>query len=386
MLLILGSSKFSKLKNPVIVAQASDNKLVILKDVPSSPSPPSKPNHPVTVFHIIVAISLILKVVSKKLNQPFTDSQAIVPSAEILKSVPSIPNQPVTVFHIFVAISLILNVSPSPKVNHPFTVSQAVLNNPLIPEAASPSTSAVHVNAAVKASHGSANKSFNACIPNTATIAAAIPAGIASTGAAIAAPIPINPPTNNVPQGISKSINPLNIPLTASVIQAPMPPPSPPNNPATSFSRTVPSDSLSPFFPPKSAVFKSKFWKLETNVCIVFVIFSRPSLNAGDLTKSLRVVASLSNSVVIVFNAPPSINASSNAPLNCLTVSPSCFKPSFLFASIAALRCISAKSSRDISAICAVSPTIPNTDSKPGIDLDSSSTVVLFTLAYSSRS
>ena len=47
-------------------------------------SKPSRPNHPRTLFHIVVRSSVILNLVSAKLNQPVTDVQTLFAMSRIL--------------------------------------------------------------------------------------------------------------------------------------------------------------------------------------------------------------------------------------------------------------------------------------------------------------
>ena len=159
--------------------------------------------------------------------------------------------------------------------------------------------------------HTSVNKSFINSIPNTATTAAAMPAGIASTGAAIAAPIPTNPPMNKVPQGMSKSNIPSANPFAAAVMPSntilplspnafSIVPPSPNKSPSKPFtavpSISWPDSSISASFP-NNAVLNPNFLKLSTKVeielkklSIVACKVPSSTILAIDVEKSFTIV------------------------------------------------------------------------------------------------
>ena len=141
-----------------------------------------------------------------------------------------------------------------------------------------------------------------------------MPAGIASTGAAIAAPIPTNPPMNKVPQGISKSNIPSANPFAAAVIPSntilplspnafDIVPPSPNKSPIKPFTCTVflPSGVSISSSPPNSAVPNPNFLKLSTKPFIeskkLFIVACRvPSstISAIVVEKSFTIVPAAS--------------------------------------------------------------------------------------------
>ena len=184
--------------------------------------------------------------------------------------------------------------------------------------------------------------------PIIATIPAPIPtntAAMPANGARIPAPMPAASPMSIVSKlgNIFANASLTKFPNASPMV--PSPSISPPNNPSVFIVCFLPSSPIISFSPPKSASFKPNSWKSDRNFLIASVISFNPSLNASLLIKSCNPTASSLNADVIVSRTPLLINASNNAPLNCLTVSPNVFSPSFLFASSAAASCIFLNSS-----------------------------------------
>ena len=155
-----------------------------------------------------------------------------------------------------------------------------------------------------------------------------MPAGIASTGAAIAAPIPTNPPMNKVPQGMSKSNIPSANPFAAAVMPSntilplspnafAIVPPSPNKSPSKPFtavpSISWPDSSISASFP-NNAVPNPNFLKLSTKVEIELKKLSIVACRVPSSIIPVIFVENFSTNLAAPSKIPLSTNASCIIP------------------------------------------------------------------------